>query len=392
MDFSTNHQQDALDFYLHVANTIQKNCRKSKTKNPMDALKFCIEDRVKCTSSGKVKYTNREEYCLSLNLPIDKSLNIDDLSVQEKGQKMTGGNPSGNNANRPRISFQNILDNFAKTEKIEQYFSSAINGITTAEKYSRFASLPDFLFIQFKKFTLRSDWVPIKLDVAIDNIEELDLSPYRGFGKQPNEETLPDTEPSTNHPVINQCIVDSLTLMGFPVEACKKAVFHTKNSSVEEATEWIMQHITDSDINDPFTVPGFDQKNNLKFIPDSESLTMLMNMGFDIKQATKALKETNNNIERATDWIFSHPEIEDEIDCEEGTNIGDNMESQYRDGSAKYKLVAFISHMGPSSHSGHYVCHIFKDDKWIIFNDNKVAISQNPPKDLGYLYLYKRDI
>lgn len=55
-----------------------------------------------------------------------------------------------------------------------------------------------------------------------------------------------------------------------------------------------------------------------------------------------------------------------------------------------YKLVAFISHMGTSSQVGHYVCHILKNDQWVIFNDNKVAISQNPPKELGYLYLYQR--
>lgn len=52
--------------------------------------------------------------------------------------------------------------------------------------------------------------------------------------------------------------------------------------------------------------------------------------------------------------------------------------------------MAFISHMGSSSQVGHYVCHILKDGQWVIFNDNKVAISQNPPKELGYLYLYQR--
>lgn len=46
--------------------------------------------------------------------------------------------------------------------------------------------------------------------------------------------------------------------------------------------------------------------------------------------------------------------------------------------------------MGPSSSCGHYVCHIKKNNKWVIYNDEKVAVSQNPPKDLGYLYLYER--
>lgn len=55
-----------------------------------------------------------------------------------------------------------------------------------------------------------------------------------------------------------------------------------------------------------------------------------------------------------------------------------------------YKLIAFISHMGSSSMVGHYVCHIKKEGRWVIFNDEKVAVSQNPPTDLGYLYIYER--
>jgi ubiquitin carboxyl-terminal hydrolase 5/13 len=56
----------------------------------------------------------------------------------------------------------------------------------------------------------------------------------------------------------------------------------------------------------------------------------------------------------------------------------------------EYKLLGFVSHMGTSTMVGHYVCHILKDGKWAIFNDSKVAESENLPKDLGYLYFYKR--
>ena len=34
---------------------------------------------------------------------------------------------------------------------------------------------------------------------------------------------------------------------------------------------------------------------------------MLMDMSFTRDQAIKALKETDNNLERAVDWIFNHP-------------------------------------------------------------------------------------
>jgi ubiquitin carboxyl-terminal hydrolase 5/13 len=75
---------------------------------------------------------------------------------------------------------------------------------------------------------------------------------------------------------------------------------------------------------------------------------------------------------------------------------------------SKYELVGFVSHMGPNSHSGHYVCHIKKEGRWILFNDEKVpacalatpahgaehacqvAVSEAPPFDLGYLYLFRR--
>lgn len=58
--------------------------------------------------------------------------------------------------------------------------------------------------------------------------------------------------------------------------------------------------------------------------------------------------------------------------------------------SAGYKLMAFVSHMGTSTHCGHYVAHVLKDGRWVIFNDSKVAASVDLPKDMGYLYFFQR--
>jgi ubiquitin carboxyl-terminal hydrolase 5/13 len=70
---------------------------------------------------------------------------------------------------------------------------------------------------------------------------------------------------------------------------------------------------------------------------------------------------------------------------------------------ANYRLKAFISHKGPSVHSGHYVATIRQpqnrlaaesEDAWILFNDEKVA--KAPPgggeemRSLAYLYVYER--
>ena len=72
-------------------------------------------------------------------------------------------------------------------------------------------------------------------DVEIVGIpEELDITSLRGRGLQPDEEELPegDAPPTDPEPVaveIDEGIVMQLVSMGFDVEGCKKAVFHTKN-------------------------------------------------------------------------------------------------------------------------------------------------------------------
>lgn len=62
---------------------------------------------------------------------------------------------------------------------------------------------------------------------------------------------------------------------------------------------------------------------------------------------------------------------------------------------ANYRLKAFVSHKGPSVHSGHYVATIRQDDgSWILFNDEKVVKAEGEGNDvmksLAYLYIYER--
>ena len=44
------------------------------------------------------------------------------------------------------------------------------------------------------------------------------------------------------------------------------------------------------------------------FQPDEDGVAMLSAMGFTRAQCVKALQNTDNNVERAADWIFSHPD------------------------------------------------------------------------------------
>lgn len=389
-DFGTKQQQDAYDFYLHILNMLERNSRNQA--NPVDALTFCIEDRVECMSSKKVKYTRRVEYCLPLVIPLEKATNLEEVKEYlEKSASCPSGTKNDKDIVRHKVPLQACLDRFFAAEIIDKFYSSAIKGTTTAKKTSRLVNMPDFLMMHLRKFTLGDDWVPKKLDVEVQMPDEFDVSNWRSTGKQPNEEELSETEQEIKF-VCDENILSLLMQMGFPQEACKRAVFHTNNGGLEIASNWLMEHIGDSDFSEPFDIPNVkaSSKQHGTFSPNPESLTLLMSMGFDERQATKALKATDGNVERATDWIFSHA---DEMDIPENPIISDaateNIKT-YRDGNGRYRLVAFISHMGTSAQVGHYVCHIKKEGQWVIFNDSKVALSQNPPKDLGYLYLYKR--
>lgn len=52
---------------------LQRNTR--GTDNPADCFKFNIEDRVECLQSKKVKYTNRDDFMLSLPIPMEAATN-----------------------------------------------------------------------------------------------------------------------------------------------------------------------------------------------------------------------------------------------------------------------------------------------------------------------------
>lgn len=135
------------------------------------------------------------------------------------------------------------------------------------------ASFPDYLLIHLKKFTVKEDWTPIKLDVAVEMPDTLDLGSMRGSGLQPNEELLPDgaTPPP---PVYDAAILKQLADMGFPSNACKRALYFTENRSLQDATNWVMEHIADSNFDEPFVPPGVDLKSG-NWIRQSDDKAMV---------------------------------------------------------------------------------------------------------------------
>ncbi|CAH0398212.1 unnamed protein product [Chilo suppressalis] len=393
-EFSTKRQQDAHEFYLHLLTLMERNSRHKP--NPADCLKFSVEERIQCTESNGVRYTQRPEHHLPLPVAVHAATNA--AEVRQYEARRTQAEASGQRLDpslvvRPHIPFQACLDSFMKEEIIEQFYSSAVNKKVAARKITRLATFPDYLLIQLKKFTIKEDWTPAKLDVAVDMPWEVDLNCLRGRGQQPEETPLADAAPDTPAPTYNENLLSELLEMGFPVEACKKALYYTNNSSMEAASNWLMEHMNDWDFANKFDPPGSQPAATGGIVADESSVQQIMGMGFTREQAARALSCTGGDVGRAVDWIFSHAH---ELDASEpGPGVGaeparPDRTLGCRDGPEKYKLIAFISHMGTSTMVGHYVCHVLHEGRWVIFNDNKVALSENPPKDLGYLYLYER--
>ncbi|XP_065266808.1 ubiquitin carboxyl-terminal hydrolase 13 [Emys orbicularis] len=425
-EFSSNRQQDAQEFFLHLINLVERN--RIGSENPSDVFRFLVEERTQCCQSRKVRYTERVDYLMQLPVAMEAATNKDELIAYElKRREAEAARRPLPELIRAKIPFSACLQAFSEPENVDDFWSSALQAKSAGVKTSRFASFPEYLVVQIKKFTFGLDWIPQKLDVSVDMPDLLDINHLRATGLQPGEEELPDIAPPIiipddpkdrmmNHfmepPDIDESSVMQLAEMGFPLEACRKAVYYTGNMGAEVAFNWIIAHMEEPDFAEPLAIPGYGgvasagaaglRAIGLDNQPPEEMVALITSMGFQRNVAIQALKATNNNLEHALDWIFSHPEPEEEsesasdvMDMENNANANILAEAgsegpRIKDGSGRYELFGFISHMGTSTMSGHYVSHLKKEGRWVIYNDLKVCASERPPRDLGYIYFYRR--
>uniref|UniRef100_A0A0E0JET7 Ubiquitin carboxyl-terminal hydrolase n=1 Tax=Oryza punctata TaxID=4537 RepID=A0A0E0JET7_ORYPU len=392
-EFSSMRQQDALDFFLHLIDQVDQANTGNHELNPFTGFKFIIEERLQCPS-GKVSYNKRSDYILSLNIPLHEATNKEQLEAfheKKAAMDLDGKEVSNEEIVRPRVPLEACLASFSGAEEVPDFYSTALNSKTTAIKTAGFKTFPDYLVLQMRKFVMEAGWVPKKLDVYVDVPDIIDISHMRSKGIQPGEELLPEGASGDNkaepvHPVASEDIVSQLASMGFNYLHCQKAAISTSNTGVEEAMNWLLSHMDDPDIDDPISKDSQAAEQTV----DETSVQTLVSFGFQEDVARKALAASGGNIERATDWIFSHPEASSSVPADSSTSNTGADDAHIPDGSGRYKLMAFVSHMGTSTHCGHYVAHVLKDGRWVIFNDSKVAASVDLPKDMGYLYFFQR--
>ncbi|MED6291927.1 Ubiquitin carboxyl-terminal hydrolase 13, partial [Characodon lateralis] len=161
-EFSSNRQQDAHEFFLHLINLVERNSAGSE--NSSDSFRFLVEERIQCCQTRRVRYAQRVDYCIQLPAPIEAATNREELLAYEAKRKEAEENMGAPpEPVRARIPFTACLQAFTEPENVPDFWSSALQAKSAGVKTSRFASFPEYLVVQMKKFTFGVDWVPKKL-------------------------------------------------------------------------------------------------------------------------------------------------------------------------------------------------------------------------------------
>ncbi|OQR88189.1 ubiquitin carboxyl-terminal hydrolase [Achlya hypogyna] len=393
-EFSSNRQQDAMEYIQHLLDTLTTKEKAADPARlatgplgqlPTSALfDFSFEDRIECVASRKVKYVTRHDNVLQLSIPLDAAVN--DSEVQENKRQRLASIES-EEVPPPKqivadVPFAACLEQTFASEIIDGVYSTATGRKGKAAKTIRFRTFPKYLLVQMKRYYVAEDWSPKKMDVSVQIPQTIRLGAYRSTGLQDDEQLLPEDAP-TAAPEPSPRLVAELMAMGFSENGCKRAALATHNGSAEAAMEWIFAHMGDSDFNDPPTPTGVQAGPN-------PAIANLAAMGFSEAQAACALDAAKQDPDAAAEWLFSHM---DDLDAHvrafeaKQSPATNPLESTTCD---EYELLGFVSHMGSNTHSGHYVAHLKKDGQWVFFNDAKVAVSDTPPFGAGFIYLFER--
>jgi len=437
---------------------------------PRDLFCFSVEERLFCTQSGTTRYGSvKGETILRLNIPLEAAENKREVdaarSADAKARAETGD--ATNEAKRMklaeeaklspeimapqasvpryRVPFGACIQDWAASSMPADFASPATGARGVTVKSQRLSSFPPYLAICLNRYVMSPTWSQVKVDAEVALPLNLDFDNLPGSesfgdrvvslrahgGLQPGEVAMPDaalpsTGASKNSLSVqpNDELVKQLLDLGFPEGAVKRAAVATLNAGAEQAAEWLMLHLEDPGFADPFvsspvvSSSSYSSSSSSSHAMNAADVEILVSMGFPEQRAIKSLRETGGNVERATDWLFSH--TEDEVmDFDTGAIGSGGLGSSAAEvippqasssSSSKYTLLSIVSHLGLNTSSGHYVAHVRKamggpgtpaptgdastDEKnnvrWYLMNDGKVAESEAPPLELGFMYFYKQ--
>ncbi|KAK3687107.1 ubiquitin C-terminal hydrolase Ubp14 [Vermiconidia calcicola] len=413
-EFSTMRQQDSFELLLHLLKLITRSQQVARGQykdvaDPVEAFRFVMEQRLQCLNCKKVRYSQDEMETLSVAVPIKR--------LPQSDTPMTGSEKEEKKEEFEPVTLKQCLDDFTAAEVVELKCASCDQSGFT--KQSLFKTFPTILAVNARRFEL-VNWVPTKQDVpVIVGDQVLDFEPYRSKGKQPDEEPLPkdaDTGAGAGGVtsgtgfIANEMALEMLMSMGFPKVRCEKALRATGNSDAEVAATWLFEHMEDPDIDTPIDL-GDGSGASGGGVVDADKIENLGNMGFSAPQARQALKETGGDIERAVDWLFSHPDAtgdfgDDQVpatapSASAGEPPASKVAAAVDTRPANFALSSIVCHKGASIHAGHYVAfvkQVLRGDEnggagWALFNDEKVALGGDVEemKKFAYIYFFRRE-
>eukprot|EP00668_Euglena_longa_P000714 GGOE01000863.1.p1 GENE.GGOE01000863.1~~GGOE01000863.1.p1 ORF type:complete len:816 (+),score=202.42 GGOE01000863.1:65-2449(+) len=394
VEFSSDRQQDAAEYFQHLLEIINRTERQHSHRlggdiKTAELFKFEMEIRTECTRSHKVRYSQTEHSMLDVPVPMECAINKPEYDEYRAKRQRVGDEDSKKDVDPvlAKVPFDACLQKFAAEETITDFFSSALQSKGEAVKTVRLRTFPKYLIIQLRKFYVDTDWTAKKMEVElVDLPDDLDLEWLRSTGLKAGEELLSDdTAQGQAAPQPDPTIVAMVMSMGFSQNAGKRAALATSNRSAEEAVNWVLSHMEDADLNDPV-----ESNPTTGAAVDQAQVATLQEMGFTAQQATVALKSCDMSMERAVEWLFSHADTLDSLCAPATATATQETSTPAMEAKGHYRLLGFISHLGKNTGCGHYVVHLKKDGKWILFNDRKVGVSENPPRGMGYLYIFER--
>ncbi|KAI9808710.1 MAG: hypothetical protein M1825_003862 [Sarcosagium campestre] len=399
-EFSTMRQQDAFEFLLHLFKLVTRSSHAAPHRDPVQAFRFVLEQRLQCLNCKKVRYRTDEQDNISVAVPVRRKTRA--AVEPDSAERGTDAKEEFE-----AVSMEECLDIFTGEEIVELTCSSC-GSKDGYSKRSLFKTFPEVLAVNARRFEL-VNWIPTKLDVpVVVGDGPFSFDPYRSHGLQPGEEPLPEEAKAETSAafVPDAAAIAQLEGMGFPRVRGEKALHATGNADPEAAMNWLFSHMDDPDIDNPLslgtTAAG---AGGASAAVDAEKIENLGAMGFAPPQARKALKETGGDMERAVEWLFSHPddqgEFEDDGPQGKAGALAADQNAKGPAGSnnwpATFQLHAIVCHKGGSIHAGHYVAFIRKrlegdtEESWALFNDEKVvkASDVEEMKKFAYVYFFK---
>ncbi|CAE7345699.1 ubpA [Symbiodinium sp. CCMP2592] len=350
-EFSTARQQDAAEFVQYFLEQIARlersalGTRLAGDSSTTSLFEFAVEERLQESSGQKrVKYSKVQQNMLGLPVKLDDAENLQEVTAfraakdkdeQEAKKPKTEGEPE---EPKPVIPLSSCLARFGASEDGVQF-----RGVS-ASKTSRLASMPRYLLVQLQRYYVDEKWP-----------ETLNLEHLRGRGLQPGEEPMPEEADAPQPEALDDMIVACFSAKSLPLRSQHRIL--TKATLV------------------------------------SMDIVVILTLSGQAKRASLAVG--NSSAEAAIAWCYSPTRTtwkELSPPWVASPPVVQASPKDYDDGVGEYTLVGFVSHIGKHTSHGHYVCHMRrgKGDSWVIFDDSKVAQSEAPPLDLGYIYLYRR--